>query len=137
MNYDEMRASYLEKGRQAQMAMWAAVGNVFGFIASAASVIAAVKKEIPGELLFFVLLVSFLGITAVVGCFRAQKKEYIGLYSKTIELEKMTFDQKIEEAKRVSATASPVMIRERAALVLLALSVVLFLFFCWLTFRAE
>jgi hypothetical protein len=95
------------------------------------------ERKFQASLLFFVLLVSFLGITAVVGCFRAQKKEYIGLYSKTIELEKMTFDQKIEEAKRVSATASPVMIRERAALVLLALSVVLFLFFCWLTFRAE
>ena len=131
---DSLLSTYLEKGRQSQMAMWSAIGNVFGFIVSAASVIAAVRKGVWGEFLFLVLLVCFLGITAVVSCFRSQKKEYVGLITKMAEMEKMTLEEKIQEAERVITAPSPVMLRERAVLILLGLSVALFLVFCWFSF---
>lgn len=116
------------------MAMWSAIGNVFGFVVSAASVIAAVGKDIPVELLFLVLLTCFLGIAAIVSCFRAQKQEYIGLISKLAALDQMTLEGKLEEAQRVINAPNPVMIRERSALAILVFAVGFFLLFCYVSF---
>lgn len=132
----DLFSEYLEKTRQSQVAMWSAVGNVFGFIVSAASVIAAVKNEIPSLTLYVVLLLSFCGISAVMGCFLVQKKEYLRLISELPGIQKMNAADAIEKAQREIAKPSQVMRFERWALFLLWASIISFLIFCLLTFTS-
>lgn len=133
----DLFSEYLDKTRESQMAMWAAIGNVFGFIVSAASVIAAVKKDISSPLLYAVLLLSFCGISAVMGCFLAQKKEYLRLISELPGNGTMSPADAIAKAQREIATPSPVMRFERWALALLWISIIAFLAFCWATFALK
>ena len=105
---NDLLSVYLEKARQSQMAMWSAIGNVFGFIVSAASIIAAVKKDFSTPLVFTVLLISFCGVSAVMGCFLVKKKEYLRLIEELANIGEMTPTERIRKAQREIATPSPV-----------------------------
>lgn len=72
-----------------------------------------------------------------MGCFLAQKKEYLRLISELSEIREMSPADAIAKAQREIATPSPVMRFERWALVLLWLSIVAFLAFCCVTFALK
>jgi hypothetical protein len=131
---DKLRSEYIEKARQSQIAMWTAIGSVLGFIVSAASVVAAVKKDVSPWALFPLLILSFCGISAVLGCFLAQKKEYVRILTDLMTPQQLSPTEQVQKALRDLAGPNHVMRLERISLWLLALTILLFLVFCWISF---
>src|SRR2546426_1057954 len=98
----------LVKGRQAQTAMWSAIGTAFGFLVSTSSVIAAFKKDVSGILVYPLIIVCFCGISAILGCFIRQKKTYVQQISDLPRLYRLSTEEKIKEAESVIHASDPI-----------------------------
>jgi hypothetical protein len=59
---DDWLSDYFTKAGQARDSMWSAIANVFGFIISAASIVAAISKSPTPWLLLPLMVASFAGI---------------------------------------------------------------------------
>jgi hypothetical protein len=75
---DNLIGENITKAMQARTSMWMAIGNVFGFIISAASIVSALSKPV-WWLLLPILVASFAGIMTLVHCFRLTHRGYIDI----------------------------------------------------------
>ena len=93
----DLRSEYITKAAQARVAMWSAVGNVFGFIIAAESIVSAVSVPV-WWLLLPILGSSFSGVLLLVWCFKLMHRDYVGIADDLSKSVQHTDEQKIAAA---------------------------------------
>jgi hypothetical protein len=120
---DNLIGEYITKAMQARASKWLAMGNVFGFIISAASIVSALSKPV-GWLILLILVASFAGIMALVRCFRLMQYGYINIVDGLAK--QRSDEEKIAEAKREIKGPDNIARSEILAISLLWVSAILF-----------
>lgn len=120
----DLIGGYVGKAGAARSAMWSAMGNVFGFIISAASIISALSKPV-WWLLLPILFLSFAGIMALLSCFQRMHSGYIDIVSDLAKIGR-TEEEKLETGLKDIRRPDDIGRSERLAIILLWISAILF-----------
>lgn len=103
-------SEYRTKAVQARTSMWSAMGNIFGLIISATSIVSAFSKPVVWWLLLLIMFVNFAGIIAVFRCFRLVHKGYLDIIEDFARNRNKSDAEKIAEA--IKDLQSPDLIKQ-------------------------
>lgn len=118
---DEM----IEKAMQARVSMWSFIGDAFGFIIAAASIVSTIST-MPVWLLPCLLISSFSGVGVVFRCFYLHHRFYINFPEEHRNYTNSNPEEREIKARELVSTPHPVKKWEQAAFICLGISAVLF-----------
>lgn len=122
---EDLIGDYISKAAQARASKWSAIGNVFGFIISAASIVSALSKPV-WWLLLPILVASFAGIMAILWCFQLMHREYISIIDNLSKHHRRSDQDKLAEVINENEGPDRIARSECLAYVLLWISSILF-----------